>query len=76
MSEYVRDVQVDVPVSLIVDASETAFKPIDAALPAEFQKPIVQEIKPRIYRITFTPVRYDDDSFSMKLFYGADLYKK
>lgn len=66
-------VRADVPVSLLVDATRTAMEPISARLPVGFQQPFVEEIKPRVYRVTFTPSAKAGEILPLEVFYGGQL---
>lgn len=61
------------PTSFIIDATHTALGPIDARLPAGFQQPLVEEIKPRVYRVTFTPSGKAGETLPLEVLYGGEL---
>ncbi|KAL3998459.1 Filamin/ABP280 repeat family protein [Acanthocheilonema viteae] len=69
-------VQVGVPNSLIVDATLTALEPVSARLPASFEQPIVEEIRPRVYRVTFIPNATTNETITLELLYGGELIGK
>ncbi|MCP9257858.1 FiLamiN (Actin binding protein) [Dirofilaria immitis] len=60
------------PNSLIIDATLTALEPISAHLPDNFEQPIVEEIKSRIYQITFIPNVATNEIIMLKLMYGNE----
>ncbi|OZC08192.1 hypothetical protein X798_04808 [Onchocerca flexuosa] len=66
-------VQSGVPTSFWIDASRTAMKPISARLPIVFQQPVVAEIKPRIYGVTFTPTAKPGEILPLEVLYGGQL---
>ncbi|EJW78001.1 hypothetical protein WUBG_11092 [Wuchereria bancrofti] len=63
------------PNSLIIDATLTALEPVSARLPAGFEQPIVEEIKPRVYRVTFIP-SITSETITLELLYGDELLGK
>ncbi|VDN01002.1 unnamed protein product [Thelazia callipaeda] len=65
--------QAGVSTSFIVDATHTALEPITARLPAGCEQPLVEEIKPRIYRVTFTPSPEKDGLLPLEVLYGDQL---
>uniref|UniRef100_A0A158Q7V9 Calponin-homology (CH) domain-containing protein n=1 Tax=Elaeophora elaphi TaxID=1147741 RepID=A0A158Q7V9_9BILA len=62
-----------VATSLLVDATRTALRPISARLPIGFQPPLIEEIKPRIHRITFIPLAKPGEILPLEIYYGGQL---
>lgn len=65
-----------IPNSLIIDATLTALEPVSARLPTGFEQPIVEEIRPRVYRITFIPNTTTSETITLELLYGNELLGK
>ncbi|CAG9538291.1 unnamed protein product [Cercopithifilaria johnstoni] len=68
--------RVGVPTSLTVDATLTALEPVSARLPADFEQPTVEEIRPRVYRVTFIPSATTNGTIALELLYGGELIGK
>ncbi|KAM3726784.1 Filamin-A [Dirofilaria immitis] len=66
-------VRAGVPTSFSIDATRTAMKPVSARLPIAFQQPFVEEIKPRIYQVTFTPKAKAGEILPLEVLYGGQL---
>uniref|UniRef100_A0A915Q2T4 Calponin-homology (CH) domain-containing protein n=1 Tax=Setaria digitata TaxID=48799 RepID=A0A915Q2T4_9BILA len=66
-------VRAGVPASFSIDATRTALEPISARLPIGFQQPFIEEIKPRIYRVTFTPRAKAGEILPLEIIYGGQL---
>lgn len=64
--------RVGVPTSFVVDATRTAALPVDARLPVGQQQPIVEEIEPRKYRITFNLSGNAGDIVPIEVLYGGE----
>ncbi|VDN01780.1 unnamed protein product [Thelazia callipaeda] len=69
-------VQIGVPTSIYVDATHTALEPITAWLSSVSVQPVVEEIKPRVYRITFTPLVVENEKITLEIMYGERLLAK
>lgn len=66
----------NVPNSLIIDATLTALEPVNARLPIGFVQPIVEEIRPRVYQVTFIPTNTTNKTIVLELLYGDELLGK
>ncbi|EFO21517.1 hypothetical protein LOAG_06969 [Loa loa] len=62
-----------VSTSFLIDATRTALEPISARLPIGFQQPLIEEIKPRIYQVTFTPKGKAGEILPLEILYGGQL---
>ncbi|VDP17517.1 unnamed protein product [Onchocerca flexuosa] len=89
MADYERDpskilitgysngfVRANAPNSLIIDATLTALEPVNARLPIGFKQPIVEEIRPRVYQVTFIPSDTANKTIALELLYGDELLGK
>ncbi|OZC12621.1 hypothetical protein X798_00252 [Onchocerca flexuosa] len=89
MADYERDpskilitgysngfVRANAPNSLIIDATLTALEPVNARLPNGFKQPIVEEIRPRVYQVTFIPSDTANKTIALELLYGDELLGK
>uniref|UniRef100_A0A1I7VY84 Filamin/ABP280 repeat family protein n=1 Tax=Loa loa TaxID=7209 RepID=A0A1I7VY84_LOALO len=65
-----------IPNSLIIDATLTALEPVSARLPTGFEQPIVEEIRPRVYLVTFIPSITTSETIALELLYGNELLGK
>uniref|UniRef100_A0A0R3RZ00 Filamin-A n=1 Tax=Elaeophora elaphi TaxID=1147741 RepID=A0A0R3RZ00_9BILA len=65
-----------IPNLVIVDATLTAYEPVSARLPADFEQPIVEEIRSRVYRVTFIPSATTSQTIALELLYGGELIGK
>lgn len=69
-----RVVRVGVPSSFIVDATLTALEPVSVRFcDGSEPQPIVEEVRPRIYRVTFTPRATTRETIALELLYGGEL---
>lgn len=68
--------RVGVPNSLTVDATLTALEPVSARLPPGFEQPFVEEIRPRVYRVTFIPNTTASETITLELLYGKEIIGK
>ncbi|VDK87865.1 unnamed protein product [Litomosoides sigmodontis] len=66
-------IRAGVPTSFLIDATFTAKDTFYARLPSSCEQPIIEEIKPRIYKVTFIPQGRPGDVLSLEIFYGNHL---
>lgn len=66
-------VRAGVSTSFLIDATLTAKDAIHAQLPIGFQQPLIDEIKPRVYKVTFIPEGRPGEILSLEVFYGSQL---
>lgn len=66
-------VRAGVSTSFLIDATRTAMEPISARFPIGSQQPFIEEIKPRIYRVTFTPRGKAGEILPLEILYGDQL---
>lgn len=62
--------QVGIPYSFLIDASRTALDSVAARLHDDFEQPIIEEIIPRLYRVTFLPVSTPSRTMELEILYG------
>lgn len=68
-------VHAGVSTSFLIDATCTAMEPVNVRLPIGFQQPSIEEIKPRMYRVTFVPKGAPGKILPLEIFYGGQLLR-